>query len=210
MSFMLVFRRYAPFAQFGFGFEGDHRLHPSVSMDTTARTIGIVSFGRGNIGSIRATTSGTQYTAGGEWLRLFLRKHQSDVSSTATKKQVSQNCVSFTASTAGANPMLGRAAPTIDTFIDFRAEWIGNGVRFNGAVRGDNFPNAEVFVLDSKGQGCLLFDGRTTGGQDSGPITRLAGDHEELQLGLFHCSMPVSPSGTFLTPRISSPVTIMK
>src|SRR5438067_2540399 len=53
--------------------------------------------------------------------------------------------------------------PTIDTFVDFRAEWSGTGVRFVGVVRGDDFPNAEVFVLDSRGTGCLLFDGRTTG-----------------------------------------------
>jgi hypothetical protein len=42
MNFVLVFRRYAPFAKFGFGFEGDQRTGPSISLLATARTIGIV------------------------------------------------------------------------------------------------------------------------------------------------------------------------
>jgi hypothetical protein len=51
MGFFLVFRRYAPF---GFGFEGDHRSGPSVSMRATARTIGTVPFDRGCVGSMAA------------------------------------------------------------------------------------------------------------------------------------------------------------
>jgi hypothetical protein len=82
-------------------------------------------------------------------------------------------------------------APDIDTFIDFRAEWMGTGFRVHGLVRGDDFPNAEVFVLDPIGHGCLLFDGRTTGGQDTGPIMRLAGAYESRRLGLFNCAMPL-------------------
>jgi len=121
----------------------------------------------------------------------------------------SKNSISFSASTAGANPMIP-GAPDVDTFVDFRAEWVGTGLRFQGNLRGDDFPNAEVFVLDSKGQGCLLFDGRTTGGQNTGPMTRLAGAHQSQRLGSFHCAMPISSPGTFLAPRNICPMTKME
>jgi hypothetical protein len=209
MSFLLVFRRYAPFSKFGFGYEGDHRKTSSVSMHATARTIGIVPFARGFIGSLRSESSGTEYVGGGDRIRQFLGKKESKVSSTETDKHTSPNSISFTASTSGANPMV-RKAPDIDTFVDFRAEWHGSGVRFSGAIRGDDFPNAEVFVLDARSRACLLFDGRTTGGQDTGPITRLAGSHESQGLGRFFCSMPLSPDGFFLHSKSLGPVTIMQ
>ena len=59
MQYWLVFRRYAPFAEFGMGFEGDHRTGPSVSMNVTARTIGTVPFARGAVGAVTASSSGT-------------------------------------------------------------------------------------------------------------------------------------------------------
>jgi hypothetical protein len=106
--------------------------------------------------------------------------------------------------------MLGGVAPDIDTFVDFCADWHGTGVRFSGVIRGDDFPNAEVFVLDANGLGCLLFDGRTTGGQDTGPFTRLAGGHEWQTLGQFCCSIPLSASSLFLHPKLGCPVTTMQ
>jgi hypothetical protein len=209
MGFALVFRRYAPFARFGFGFDGDHRQSPSVSMQATARTTGVVPFARGSIDSLHANSSGTQFTGGGDWLRKLLGRHVSNVTCKLSNKLVSTSSVSFTASTAGANPMVP-GAPDIDTFVDFRAVWSGTGVRFFGVVRGDDFPNAEVFVLDSKGQGFLLFDGRTTGGQNTGPMTRLAGAHASQTLGTFQCAVPLSPQGIFLSARNSCPVTKME
>ncbi len=209
MGFFLIFRRYAPFAKFGFGFEGDHRKGPSVSMQATARTIGIVPFENGKIGLVTANSSGTHYNGGGDWLRKLAGNPMSKGSSSKSNKAVARNSISFTSSTAGANPMIPYS-PDIDTIIDFRADWTGTGVRFFGSARGDDFPNAEIFVLDSKGQGCLLFDGRTTGGQDTGPITRLAGAHQSQRLGSFHCAIPLSPAGTFLGPKTSCPVTKME
>ncbi len=209
MGFVLVFRRYAPFSKFGFGFEGDNRTAASVSMQATARTIGIVPFGPGHIGSLASSSSGTEFLGGGAWLRGVLGKHMSSVTSTETNKQTGPNFVSFTASTAGSNPMMGVVAPAIDTFIDFRAQWMPGSVHFVGAVRGDNFPNAEVFVLDQNGRGCLLFDGRTSGGQNTGPMTRLAGGHAKQVLGTFAISMSLTAAGVFLAPGTQRPITKM-
>ena len=210
MGFLLVFRRYAPFLKFGFGFEGDNRSGPSASMSAKARTIGTVPFDRRNIGSVEAGSSGTEFLGLGDWLRKVAGFHKSKVSCSISNKVISTNFLSFTASTAGSNPMFRGIAPDIDTFVDFRVEWLGSGLRFVGRIRGDDFPNAEVFVVDSKGLGCLLFDGRTTGGQDTGPITRLAGSHENQVLGSFHCTVPLSPAGVFVTMKTSCPVTKME
>ncbi|HEX7564056.1 MAG TPA: hypothetical protein VF396_12520 [Bradyrhizobium sp.] len=158
---------------------------------------------------VNATSSGTHYDGAGVWLRKLAGNPKSNVSSSISNKVIAENFISFSASTAGANPMIP-GAPDIDTFVDFRVDWVGTGLRFQGSLRGDDFPNAEVFVLDSKGQGCLLFDGRTTGGQNTGPMTRLAGAHQSQRLGSFHCAMPISPSGTFLASRNFSPVTKME
>jgi hypothetical protein len=208
MAFQLVFRRYAPFAQFGFGFEGDRRPSASISTNDTARTIGVVPFERGYIGSMSATSSGTHFTGAGEWFRRLAGGHKSDVACEIAKKVVFENSVSFTASTAGANPMVP-GAPAIDTYVDFKASWLGTGVRFEGVARGDDFPNAEVFVVDDEGLGCLLFDGRTTGGRQTGPMTRLMGSHESQYLGSFSCAMPLTLDGGFTASKSRCPITTM-
>jgi len=208
MALILVFRRYAPFKQFGFGFEGDNRSGPSVSMSATARTIGMVPFERGSIGALTASSSGTEFTGAGDWLKHKAGRHTSKVSSKLVSNGVSVSAVRFTASTAGANPMVP-GAPAIDTFVDFSATWIGNSIRFEGGLRGDDFPNAEVFVVDPAGKACLLFDGRTTGGQDTGPMTRLAGTHDKQKLGSFFTTLAISDSDHFLAAKTTCVVTTM-
>ena len=132
----------------------------------------------------------------------------SKVTSQLTNANTSRTSVRLTASTAGANPMLP-GAPTIATYVDFSVEWIASSIRFQGVVRGDDFPNAEVFVLDSAGVGCLLFDGRTTGGKNTGPITRLPGAHAAQRLGTFFCTTGVSPTDLFSAPKTTCPITKM-
>ena len=90
MGYFLVFRRYAPFVTFGFGFEGDHRIGPSVSMQATARTIGVVPFQRGSVGLISATTSGTHYDGAGAWVRKLAGNPKSNVSSSISDKVIAK------------------------------------------------------------------------------------------------------------------------
>ena len=58
-GFGLSFRRYAPFEEFGFGFEGDHRSEASTSFGDTSRTYGCVLFNQFGIINQFANTSGT-------------------------------------------------------------------------------------------------------------------------------------------------------
>jgi hypothetical protein len=209
MAFLVVFRRYAPFNQFGFGFEGDHRSGPSTSLSDTARTIGWVAFDHGTVGSPVSKSSGTEFTGGGDWLRKLLGRHYSTVKCRISNQVTGKSSVAFTAATAGANPMVPVIAPDIDTYLDFRADWVGTNLRFQGTVRGDSFPNAEVFVLDARSTGCLLFDGRTSGGRNSGPVTRLSGSHENHRLGTFNCTVGTTPEGYLSAPKSCCSVTTM-
>jgi hypothetical protein len=214
MAFSLVFRRYAPFEVFGFGFEGDNRSGPSVSLSSTARTIGIVEFIRGDIVSFRSFSSGTRFLGSttavlvspvGTIFEMARGQKFSNVTKTLTR-MVTPDSIGLSASTAGANPLVP-GAPDIDTFVDFNVQWIGSNLVMQGRVRGDDFPNAEVFVLDSAGTACLLFDGRTTKDKDAGPMTELAGSHETQILGAYFAAMNLTSGGDFTAARTSCPVT---
>src|SRR4051794_10006491 len=116
MPYMLVFRRYAPFKEFGGGFEGDDRSGPSTSLMASARTVGVVTFDGSSI-SINGSSSGTAFTGFGADVNQVLGKHTSKVVATVDVKTRNTMLLSFTAYTAGANPMVP-LAPDIDTFVD--------------------------------------------------------------------------------------------
>jgi hypothetical protein len=207
MPYILVFRRYAPFSTFGFGFEGDGRSGPSTSLSDTARTTGIVFFDATGVGSVTGSSSGTTFQGLGTWLAAALGKHYSSVRSTVSGARTSPGLVQFTASTEGANPMVP-GAPDIDTYIDFSARWFGGKILFDGTLRGDNFPNAEVFVLDGAKNAVLLFNGVTSGGRQTGPMTRLAGSGAGKTIGRFSVAAPIDPRGSFLPAPLPAAVTM--
>ena len=62
----LYVRRYAPFSQFGGGFEGDNRSVSSTSLTATSRTSGSVFFDRRSIGRATGGSSGTAFVGAGE------------------------------------------------------------------------------------------------------------------------------------------------
>ena len=194
--------------------------------EATGRTTGIIVFDRKSVGNPTAYSSGSRYTGFGTGFRDLVGKHLATVSSQISSRKIFENKVSFTASTAGSNPFFNQEAttapdvggyrnphsshssgvnhiaPDIDTYIDFKAEWLttkANHIKFSGAIRGDTFPDLEVFILDTNNEGIILFDGRTTGGRNTGPFTRLAGSNEEKELGEFSQVVEVSADkGTFI------------
>jgi hypothetical protein len=208
MLFLLVFRRYAPFASFGLGFEGDGRTGPSVSLSATARTVGSLFFDQRTAGKSLGFSSGTSFVGFGEKFREFAARHYSTVRFTLSNVKATSLGISFTALTEGANPMVP-AAPDIDTYVDFSAKWMGTALHFQGALRGDSFPNAEVFVLDRDSKACLLFDGRTTGGRNTGPFAGLPGSGESSRIGTFSKVVPLSAAGSFAASQPACPVTKM-
>ena len=196
MIYGLIFRRYAPFETFGGGFEGDARTRASTSLTATARTIGALNFAPGNVGNMAGGSSGTTYAGLGAQVQQLLGKHFSKVMAAVSVETRSIDCLRFTAETAGANPMIP-AAPDIDTCLDVQIVFRDRALDITGTMRGDDFPNAEVFVTDAAGHAVLVFDFETSGGQTTGPMLRLAGDHRAQVLGQFTRRIPLMPSGAF-------------
>ena len=192
MRYLLVVRRYAPFSYFGGPFHGDGRSGPSVSLRDTARTIGYVGLTRTGVAGSVGLSSGTSIIGPGS----LLGTHYASVSVTISGERCLSNGIAFTVATAGGNPMVP-GAPDIDTFVDIALRWGVGDLRAEGQVRGDNFPNAEVFLKDTHGRGALLFDFRTGGGRHTGPFTRLMGAHARQILGSFLESIPLDPAGNF-------------
>jgi hypothetical protein len=202
MVYTLVFRRYAPFSQFGGGFEGDSRTEGSVDPRASARTIGVVNFTETDVGSATGTSSGSTFVGLGAAVERAIGRHFSSVQASVAVATRSSSQLSFTARTAGANPLVP-LAPRIVTIVEFSATFSPNAVTFAGAVRGDDFPNAEVIVYDVGAKALLLFDYQTTGGQTTGPFARLPslpGGHDDQALGAFNRRVGLDRGGSFVLP----------
>ena len=204
MSFVLVIRRYAPFATFGGGFEGDSRTKPSLNPTASARTIGIVSFDESRIEGFKGFSSGSMFDAMGPWVAKIIGRHYSNVTVQVSRERLNRGQVSFTVHTSGANPLVPMA-PDIDTFLDFSATYTQISVRLKGRVRGDTFPNAEVILLDRDRRGIILFDYRTSGGRETGPLS-LFGAHSDQILGRFAFDIPLK-KGAFTSLNLACPIT---
>lgn len=203
----LYFRRYAPFDTFGIpSFSGDGRSSASTSLKATSRTYGFVMFNQFQVVNSFAGTSGTHYKP-----LLFAEiVGFAKVSKTAVRtKLAGPSLIEFEASTAGANPLVPHS-PDIDTFVNARFDFgMGNLMRIQGEVFGDNFPNLEVFLLCYRsGNTCLLIDGRTTGNRRTGPMTRLMGDHRDQSLGRLSGVVLMTPEGEFSRSYTTGPTTI--
>jgi hypothetical protein len=179
MQYVLWVRRYAPFYTFGGGFEGDGERGPSASEYVTARTIGCVIFGRRGIGKPVGSSSGTDH-----WLwpgdRVF-----ADVRAKVTVQTRAHSTLRFILHTEGSNPLVPGISPDIDTDVHITVNMSDAGLALEGQVKGDDFPNAEVFITDEKRGAVLLFHYETTGGAISGPATHLMGSHSGQSLGGF-------------------------
>lgn len=180
MSYILDFRRYAPFASFGGGFHGDGA--GGASFGGTYRTRGLVNFDFATGSVTVAGDSGVSYHVDAPSV-----KKTGKTSCALSNLHASPATIRFTVSTAGALPLIP-LAPDIDTFIDFNATQTATGIAFSGTVRGDNFPNAVVFVYSAGATTpapASVFHFTTTGSRNTGPMTRLAGAHGSQVLGSF-------------------------
>ncbi len=209
-TFGLYFRRYAPFDTFGVpSFEGDKRNAASTSLKVTSRTYGVVMFNQFEIIQTFANTSGTHYHP----LLFDSIVGHSKVSMTTVRSRLAgPDLIEFTASTAGANPLIPKS-PNIDTFLTARFD-LGFGspnrlMRISGEVFGDNFPNLEVFLLCYRSaHTALLIDGRTTGGKRTGPITRLSGSHRGQSLGRLSGTLLLNHNGELERDYTTGPTKI--
>jgi hypothetical protein len=150
-------------------------------------------------------SSGSTFEGAGQWISKIIGRHYSQVKAEISQESIQTGRVSFTVHTAGANPLVPIVAPDIDTFLDFTAAFTEAAISVSGKVRGDTFPNAEIVLLDESLQGTLLFDYRTSGGRETGPLS-LFGDHAGEILGGFATSVALS-GGVFAAPNSSCSIT---
>jgi hypothetical protein len=102
-----------------------------------------------------------------------------------------------------------QGVPDIDTFVDFRGTFRERSALFEGLVRGDGFPNAEVFVVDARGRAVGLVDYRT-GSCWAGPWYRLFSAHAKNRLAEFRVEVDLEPDGSFGSNRTGSPVIVQE
>ncbi|MBM3623548.1 MAG: hypothetical protein FJX20_23000 [Alphaproteobacteria bacterium] len=192
----LWFRRYAPFTTFGdIGvgtFEGDTRTQASGSISDTSRTYGCVYFDSSRAVRAIGGSSGTILfgTFGGSIHGM------ADVKTVFRRILSKSGAIEFSASTEGGNPLVP-GAPEIDTMVTAKIDFsTANRMTISGEVHGDNFPNLEVFVHCYRSRtSAILVDGRTTGGRDSGPGTRLFGSHATHRIAKFDAALSLDGSG---------------
>lgn len=194
----LWFRRYAPFATFGSigigEFEGDTRTQASGSISDSSRTYGCVLFTRTQAVRAYGGSSGT----------VLFPKFGGPISGMASVKTAfsrgaskMSGAISFTAGTEGGNPLVP-GAPDIDTVVNVDVDFSGpQRMNISGEVFGDNFPNLEVFVYCYRSRASvILVDGRTTGGRDSGPGSRLFGTHTTHRIARFDVTLSLDGAGS--------------
>ncbi|MBX3501650.1 MAG: hypothetical protein KF889_19590 [Alphaproteobacteria bacterium] len=204
----LWFRRYAPFATFGSigigEFEGDTRTQASGSISDTSRTYGCVLFSRTEAVRAYGGSSGTIL-----FPKLGGPIHGMAAVKTTFRKGASKTSgtIAFSAGTEGGNPLVP-GAPEIDTIVSVEVDFSRPGrMEISGEVFGDNFPNLEVFVYCYRSRtSAILVDGRTTGGRNSGPGSRLFGSHATHRIARFDVSLSLDSSGR-LTGAYKPPAT---
>ena len=77
---------------------------------------------------------------------------------------------------AGANPLIP-LAPDIDTKLDISMQITGEQACYTGHLFGDAFPNAEVFVVNSRNTAKMLLTFTTKGTRNVGPVELLPGNN---------------------------------
>jgi hypothetical protein len=231
-EYLLYVRRYAPFESFGGGFEGDNRGY-STNPAATARTSAVVSFlPTSDARLTAASSSGTSWVGPWAVRKSHklgaIGHHIGQVRASVTSTVTNYGQVSFTLHTQGNLPLKDvllrksvagvidniyaafrpnsphpQGSPDIETFIDFVATFASAAVVFEGAVRGDGFPNAELFVTDGNGRAAGLVDYRTKSGI-MGPYHRLERSHPNYRLASFRRSVTLNKDGSF-GPDASAP-----
>jgi RHS repeat-associated protein len=180
-QFELTFRTFAPFKQFGQGFNGNNRGYSSslyASVKTAFRAI--------------LDTNSTVVTGDRAWSdetyhvftpnRKLTETPQSELSALHYNSVGDVSGYSFDAHVTGANPY-SSFAPNIDLYVDMLiVENRHNGMlTVQGTVTGDNFPSTEVLISDARGRTVMLGVGFYQGspytslpGKNHRPVTSFA------------------------------------
>ncbi|HKU44281.1 MAG TPA: hypothetical protein VJR89_39250 [Polyangiales bacterium] len=96
---------------------------------------------------------------------------------------------------AGANPLLP-GAPDIDLHAMLNITCGLRSLQVSGSLRGDAFPNAELFLTDDAGTSRMLMTFDTTAGPIGGPFLDLPRDTKRWMNGICY-TFPTDANGRF-------------
>jgi len=141
MTYLLLFKRYAPFKSFGFGFSGDSRS--TASFFGTARIWAAIMFEFDTrwVPITSVWSDPTHHSI------LPTATGQPKLTMSSYSYDEKKDSISINAHAYGANPSVP-GSPDIDTYLSAtltRNEGL-NQVTISGSLKGDKFPNAEVFI----------------------------------------------------------------
>jgi len=170
----ILTRAYAPYSTFGPGFKwhGDNRGH---TLDRGASYRSLVS--------INYDTETRQTQVFGGHSRSYTTDGGKDaISPTLVTNKSKQGTNIIDVHSAGTNEAQIGARP-IDQFTKLAITTEGNikedhVLSIVGTISGDNFPNQESMVYDSKGNGLWLGNFNTTGDREWGPVVNLLFEDE--------------------------------
>ena len=186
-----VTRSYAPFKWFGPGYEwhGDNRGH---SLDRGASYRSLVSITHDT--ELRTTE------AYGGHSRSYTKDFSKDAISPTYVDNRSKG-ENIDVHSSGSNKAQW-GAPPIDQFTKLNVAIDGDVkkdhlLNITGTISGDNFPNQESMIYDTKGNTLWLGNFETTGDQEYGPVQRLWGEDEgDVNINV-NISIKVNSDGVF-------------
>ena len=176
----LYIRSFAPFASFGGGFRGDNRGF-TTDLNATSRMWGRVTVNL-QTGVVSAPVAGSSGTSCAGPPCSWFRSQEKVADVTITVASTTEG--TSTIALAGANPLVS-GAPDIDLSLTLQ---VRPGGFLSGTLRGDAFPNPEVFVVGASGPKMLLTY-QTLGGPLTGPAFYLPGANS-IWMGSFHGHYP--------------------
>jgi len=225
-EYHLYARRYAPFKSFGGGFEGDDRLYSTdlskssrtVGMVTLGPKPSTAISGKGY-------SDGSAWVGPWEVRKKIplgkIGTATGTVKMTISDARLGKGWVSFTMYTEGNLPLKDlvfhkkiatvidkanqkirsgsrdpQGTPDIDTFVDIKVTYATRRITFEGVVRGDAFPNAELFVMDCRANVFGLLDFRTWS-SEMGPLYRLMGSGRKNVFAKFSRIVEIDDRGFF-------------
>lgn len=190
-DYVLNMRSYAPFKEFGGGFEGDNR-GPSTATSATSRMAASLIFNlqSGKYGRPTATSSGTVWLPRGT-------RGMAEPKVTLISAVSVPNGLAFRLDMAGSNPIFKGRAPDIDLHANITFTLETGFLRVLAHLTGDAFPNAEMFVTDGSGKAKMLMTYETTSGPLTGPGFALPFDKKR-QMNSICVGFAVNAKGLFI------------
>ena len=199
--------RYAPFNEFGIGYEGDGRTtgNPSAS----SRVSGAIEIDF-DTGYVSPVTAGGEPSAcaGSSWLSMCQVARALRNSSERAGPRDGERTYHWIVpgqllevdmhywGSNGMSPVFDFATPDIDTRIKMVIGRTGSAINVSGSVYGDAFPNADFGIADAAGHSTVLGNYQTPSGT-LGPYYRLFGAGLDNQFTSFSGAVSLDADGNF-------------